>query len=103
MTETPPVVVQNPVDGGQGPPPTQTDKDAQATQQEVANQDPLGYADHHTYAMSLYQQPVWVIDAVFSAGQLDPSQQYTQAQVQAAIDQMMSTPDKQFEQPTEVQ
>jgi len=96
MTETPP-------ENSPPVPPTQTEKDAQATNQEVQGQAPLGYNDHRTYSMSLYNQPVWVVDAVFSTGQLDPNEQYTPGQVQGAIDQMMATPDKQYETPQEVQ
>jgi hypothetical protein len=100
MTETPPVTPTDPVDSGQSAPPTPTDQAAAGTQQEVAEQAPLGFADHRTYAMSLYQQPVWVVDAVFATDALDVNQQYTPAQVQGAIDAMMATPDKQFQEET---
>jgi hypothetical protein len=99
MTETPPVTPDNPTDGGQSAPPTQTDKNAAATQQEVTQQSTAySYADHRTYSNAMYGQPVWVVDAVFSTDALDTNQQYTTATVQAAIDSMMATTDKQYEE-----
>lgn len=97
MTQTPPVTPEDPVDGGQGAPPTPTDQSAQQTEQEVATQTPLLYADHRTYANALYEQPVWVIDAVFASGYLQPpTDAFTQAQVQSAIESMMAVTDNQF-------
>ena len=64
---------------------------------EIANTE-LAYADHRTYAQALYQQPVYVVDAVFSTGGLDQSEKHTPNEVSNAIVNMMSQPDKQFEE-----
>ncbi len=101
MTQTPPNISDNPQDSGEGPSPTKTEKDAAAAaRQTELSSTPLGYADHRLYSMPLYDQPSWVIDAVFASEYLEQDGQYTQAQVQAAIDQMMAVPDKQF--PTDI-
>lgn len=100
MTEQPPVTPEEPVDNGEDvTPPTQTEKDAEKTAQqtEIASTE-YSAADHHTYSMMMYQQPAWVVDAVFASGQLDPNQKHTPGQVQAAIDSMMAASDKQFEE-----
>jgi hypothetical protein len=100
MTGTPPNISDNPQDSGEGPSPTQVEKDAQAAaRQTELTATPLGYADHRLYSMPLYNQPSWVIDAVFASEYLEQDAQYTQSQVQGAIDQMMAVPDNQF--PTE--
>jgi hypothetical protein len=97
MTEQPPVVPENPQDSGEGPPPTDTDNAEAATQQQVQTQTPLSASDHETYSQALYGQPAFVVNAVFSSGKLDShGTMYTQAQVQAAIDEMMAEPDKTF-------
>lgn len=98
MTEQqPPVTPDNPVDSGQGTPPTPTEQQAAQTQQEVQIQTPLTPAEHRTYAQALYQQPAFVVDSVFASGKLDPNGTYTQGEVQQAIDQMMMEPDKTFQ------
>jgi hypothetical protein len=97
MTGTPPNISDNPQDNGEGPSPTQAEKDAQAAaRQTELTSTPLGYADHRLYSMPLYNQPAWVIDAVFASEYLEQDAQYTQSQVQGAIDQMMAVPDNQF-------
>lgn len=85
MTETPPEENNT------------TEKDAAATarQVELASTE-LGYSDHRLYSMPLYEQPSWVIDAVFQSGALDPNGKYTQATVDAAIQTMMAVSDSQF-------
>lgn len=98
MTEQPPVTPENPVDSGQGTPPTPTEKEAQATARAVdLASTEFNASDHKTYSMALYNQPSWIIDALFASGQLDAEGTHTQAQVQAALDTMMATPDTSFE------
>lgn len=99
MTEQPPVIPENPQDsGGDVTPPTPTEQAEAQTQAEVQIQTPLNMNDHVTYAQALYQQPSWVVESVFVSGSLDRTRQYTQAEVQGAIDTMMATPDSTFEQ-----
>jgi hypothetical protein len=57
----------------------------------------FSYADHRLYSQAMYQQPVYVVDAVFGPGGLDPNEKHTTATVQSYIDTMMALPDKQFE------
>ena len=98
MTENPPVNPENPQDsGGDVTPPTPTEQSAAETQQQVQTQTPLSASDHIVYANALYQQPSWVVESVFVAGNLDRNQMHTQAEVQGAIDAMMATPDTSFE------
>lgn len=98
MTEQPPVTPENPTDsGGDITPPTPTEQAADQTAQQTQQaQQSLNYADHVLYAQALYQQPAWVVAAVFQAGHLDQSQMHLQSEVQQAIDQMMMTPDNSF-------
>lgn len=97
MTEQPPVVPEDPTDDGSGQPPTPTEQQQAETQQQVQTQTPLSASDHEVYAQALYGQPAFVVHAVFSSGKLDPNgPMCTQAQVQAAIDEMMATPDSTF-------
>ncbi len=74
------------------PTPTETPPEIppEIQQQEFA------YSDHRLYSNALYNQPVWVVDAVFGTGGLDQNAKHTPASVQTAIDQMMQQPDKQF-------
>jgi hypothetical protein len=99
MTEQPPVTSENPQDsGGDATPPTQTQKDAEATARAVdLASTQFSASDHKTYSMALYNQPSWIIDALFASGTIDPNATHTQAEVQGALDQMMATPDKSFE------
>jgi len=93
MTEQPPVTPENPQDTGT----STTEQDANATQQQVQQaQQALSYADHVLYAQALYEQPSWVVSAVFESGALDPSTTHLQAEVQQAIDVMMRNPDNSF-------
>jgi len=55
------------------------------------------YSDHRTYSQAVYNQPVWVVDAVFGPGGLDKNVKHTPATVQTYINQMMQQSDKQFE------
>jgi hypothetical protein len=97
MTEQPPVTTDNPTDGGQGAPPTPTEQQAEQTQQQTTEvTEPLGYADHTLYAQALYQQPSWVVAAVFTSGKLDQTQKYLPTAVQSAINEMMMVPDTTF-------
>jgi hypothetical protein len=97
MTEQPPVTPENPQDTGAGTPPTPTEQQAAQTQQQTAEvTQPLGYADHVLYAQALYQQPSWVVAAVFTSGKLDQSQTYLPTAVQSAINEMMMVPDTTF-------
>ena len=99
MTEQPPVTPENPQDSGENvTPPTPTEKEAQAAARAVdLASTEFSASDHKTYSMALYSQPSWIIDALFASGQLDAEGTHTQAQVQAALDTMMATPDKSFE------
>lgn len=99
MSEQPPVTPEDPQDSGDDvTPPTPTEQNAAQTQNEVQVQSPLSMNDHVTYAQALYQQPSWVVESIFVSGSLDRTKQYTQSEVQGAIDAMMATPDTTFEQ-----
>lgn len=101
--EQPPVNPENPTDSGEDlTPPTQTEEDAARVAQatEIANTQ-YSMADHVTYAQMIYEQPSWVVSAVFESGMLDPNQKYTPGDVTNAIGIMMQTPDGQFETGTE--
>lgn len=98
MTEQPPVTPENPEDSGEDlTTPTQTEQGAaKAAQQAAISSTEYSMADHLTYAQMIYEQPAWVVEAMFQSGTLDPNQKYTPAQVQAAMDQALAQTDKQF-------
>jgi hypothetical protein len=62
---------------------------------EIQQQE-FAYSDHRLYSQALYNQPVYVVDAIFGPGGLNQNEKHTPANVQTAINQMMQQPDKQF-------
>jgi hypothetical protein len=98
MTEQPPVTPENPEESGEDlTTPTQTEQDAaKAAQLAEIQSTEYSMSDQLTYAQMIYDQPAWVVEAMFQSGTLDPNQKYTPGQVQAAMDNALQETDKQF-------
>jgi hypothetical protein len=105
MTETPPTMPQpDPTSPGEPPvteptapkatPPTTPEAPALQTTGEGA--DALSFADHQAYSQTLYQQPPWIVDAVYQANNLDRNQKYPQGTISSLIDTLMSGQDARY-------